>query len=95
VIVTELESVGIVPAFQKAICEQWEATLALLDGRFAEVEALSIRQLETAPRDEESPARVRIGQGVYLLAPSGMSWAFPYSKRDATNAKQLCLKDPK
>jgi penicillin-binding protein 1A len=45
--------------------------------------------VETAPHDEQSPARVRIGQGVYLLAPSGMSWAFPYSKRDSTNAKQL------
>jgi penicillin-binding protein 1A len=45
--------------------------------------------VETAPHDADSPARVRIGQGIYLLPPAGMSWAFPYSKRDSTNSKQL------
>jgi penicillin-binding protein 1A len=45
--------------------------------------------VETAPRDRDSPARVRVGQGIFQLPASGMSWAFPYSSRDSTNAKQL------
>jgi penicillin-binding protein 1A len=45
--------------------------------------------VESPPRDADSPARVRIGQGIYLLPSAGMGWAFPYSKRDSTNAKQL------
>jgi hypothetical protein len=37
--------------FQASIADQWDATLALLDGRFEEVESLSVRQLGTADRN--------------------------------------------
>jgi tetratricopeptide (TPR) repeat protein len=38
-------------AFQAAMCFQWDGTLALLDGRFAEVEPLAVRQLELSGND--------------------------------------------
>jgi tetratricopeptide (TPR) repeat protein len=57
-------------AFQKATCEQWEATLALLDGRFAEVEALAGRQLETARHDMNFELSYA-GQVVAVLMQTG------------------------
>ncbi len=34
-------------------------------------------------------AQVRVGAKLYPLPPAGMSWAFPYSTRDSTNARAL------
>jgi penicillin-binding protein 1A len=45
--------------------------------------------VEAVTREKDSEARVRVGQNVYVLPSAGMSWAFPYSKRDATNSKSL------
>jgi len=33
--------------------------------------------------------RVRVGKGIYTLPSAGMTWAVPYSAKDATNGKQL------
>ena len=34
-------------------------------------------------------ARVRVGKGIYTIPSAAMTWAVPYSTRDATNGKQL------
>jgi penicillin-binding protein 1A len=33
--------------------------------------------------------RVRVGKGIYTLPSAGLTWAVPYSAKDATNGKQL------
>jgi penicillin-binding protein 1A len=34
-------------------------------------------------------ARVRVGKGIYTIPSAAMTWAVPYSTRDASNGKQL------
>jgi hypothetical protein len=57
-------------SFQRATCQQWEATLALLDGRFDEVEQLAARQLESTDRDPNFTLTYA-GQRVALLMQTG------------------------
>jgi penicillin-binding protein 1A len=45
--------------------------------------------VEAVPKTKNDPARVRVGKKLYYLPPEGMSWAFPFSMRDSTNAKEL------
>jgi penicillin-binding protein 1A len=45
--------------------------------------------VEAVPKTKKDPARVRVGRRLYNLPPEGMSWAFPFSMRDSTNAKEL------
>lgn len=46
----------------------------------------------TAQESNGQSARVRVGDKVYRLPFEGLSWAFPYSTRDSTNAKPLDAK---
>jgi penicillin-binding protein 1A len=45
--------------------------------------------VEAVPKAKKEPYRVRVGKKLYLLPPEGMDWAFPFSLRDSTNAKEL------
>jgi penicillin-binding protein 1A len=45
--------------------------------------------VETVPKTKKDPARVRVGKKLYNLPPEAMSWAFPFSMRDSSNAKEL------
>jgi penicillin-binding protein 1A len=45
--------------------------------------------VESVPKTKKEAARVRVGKKLYWLPPEGMDWAFPFSLRDSTNAKEL------
>src|SRR4029453_12391528 len=50
---------------------------------------LYLALVEAAPKTKKEPYRVRVGKKLYTLPPEGLDWAFPFSLRDSTNAKEL------
>jgi penicillin-binding protein 1A len=83
----------------------WRGPLAHLEGAAAEafrrragerygneapVEGrLYLGLVESVPKNKKDAYRVRVGKKVYFLPPEGMDWAFPFSLRDSSNAKEL------
>jgi penicillin-binding protein 1A len=45
--------------------------------------------VESVPKNKKEAARVRVGKKLYSLPPDGMDWAFPFSLRDSSNAKEV------